>query len=100
MYKIIRKDEVIVLTGKEKGKIGKVKRLLKNKVWVVGINLRTYHKKNKGKNIGGIIKQEASINYSNIAIFNSAIGKADKVKRICKNGLKIRIFKTNKKPIK
>ncbi|CAA3705227.1 50S ribosomal protein L24 [Candidatus Portiera aleyrodidarum] len=80
MYKIKRNDVVIVITGKEKGKIGKVKRISKNKVWVVGINIRKHHKKNKGKTIGGIIKKEASINYSNVAIFNSAKGKADKKK--------------------
>ncbi|AGI27117.1 50S ribosomal protein L24 [Candidatus Portiera aleyrodidarum] len=100
MYKIKRNDEVIVITGKEKGKIGKVKRIRKNKVWVVGINIRKYHKKNKGKTKGGIIKKEASINYSNIAIFNSEKGKADKVIIKEKNGVKIRIYKKNKKPIK
>lgn len=100
MYKIKRRDEVIVITGKEKGRIGKVKRIIKNKVWVVGINIRKYHKKNKGKTTGGIIKKEASINYSNIAIFNLEKGKADKVIIKEKNGVKIRIYKKNKKPIK
>ncbi|AUI73232.1 50S ribosomal protein L24 [Candidatus Portiera aleyrodidarum] len=100
MYKLRRKDEVIVISGKDKGKVGKIKRILKQKVWVVGINIRKFHKKNKGNSIGGIKKKEASINCSNIAIFNSEVGKADKVKLISKNGFKTRMLRSTNKPLK
>ncbi|CEI58689.1 50S ribosomal protein L24 [Candidatus Portiera aleyrodidarum] len=100
MYKIKRNDEVIVITGNEKGKCGKVERIKNNKVWVGGINIRKYHKKNKGKKLGGIIKKEAPINYSNIAILNVETGQADKIIKKNKDGVKIRSYKKNKKPIK
>ncbi|URJ30252.1 50S ribosomal protein L24 [Blochmannia endosymbiont of Camponotus sp.] len=97
--KIKRNDEVIILSGKDKGKKGKVKHIFydKGRAIVTGINLIKKHQKpNPNKNQpGGIIEKEASVDLSNIAIFNTTLNKADRVGFKIKNGKKIRIFKSN-----
>ncbi|AEI75026.1 50S ribosomal protein L24 [Candidatus Moranella endobia PCVAL] len=96
--KIHRGDDVIVLTGRDKGKRGKVKTVLSTgKVIVEGINLVKKHQKailavNK---LGGIVEKEAAIHLSNIAIFNAATRKADRVSFKLEDGKKVRIFKSN-----
>ena len=73
--KIRREDEVIVLTGKDKGKRGKVRSVLSTgKVIVEGINLVKKHQKPVPalNQDGGIVEKEAAINVSNVAIFNPA----------------------------
>jgi large subunit ribosomal protein L24 len=80
--KIRRDDVVIILTGKDKGKNGKVTKVLETgKVIVEGINLVKKHQKPvQALNVqGGIVEQEAAIDASNVAIFNAATGKADRV---------------------
>lgn len=99
MRKIIRNDEVIVIAGRDKGKRGKVLRVLANDRLVVsGINMVKKHTKPNpmvGK-AGGIVEQEAAIAVSNIAIFNSATGKGDRVGfKVLEDGNKVRIFKSN-----
>ncbi|VFP84185.1 50S ribosomal protein L24 [Candidatus Erwinia haradaeae] len=101
--KIKRKDEVIILTGKDKGKRGKIQKvLLSGKVFVEGINLVTKHQKPVPSmhNSGGIMKKEAAIHISNVAIFNSETGKSDRVGFRFEEGQKVRFFKSNKKTIK
>ncbi|MCR3755456.1 MAG: 50S ribosomal subunit protein L24 [Sodalis sp. Psp] len=101
--KIHRGDEVIVLTGKDKGKRGKVKNVLSTgKAIVEGINLVKKHQKPAPdtNQQGGIIEKEAAINLSNLAIFNAAFSKADRVGFRIEDGKKIRIFKSNGKIIK
>jgi large subunit ribosomal protein L24 len=96
--KIRREDEVIVLTGKDKGKRGKVTRVLvTGKVVVEGINLVKKHTKpNPQLGItGGIVEKEAAIQVSNVAIFNPATGKADRVGFRLENDKKVRFFKSN-----
>lgn len=101
--KIHRDDEVIVITGKDKGKRGKVRKVLfTGKAIVDSINLVKKHQKpaptlNKQ---GGIIEQEAAIDLSNLAIFNADVGKADRVGFKIEDGKKIRVFKSNGKIIK
>ncbi|MXP67891.1 50S ribosomal protein L24 [Pantoea sp. Aalb] len=101
--KIRRNDEVIVLTGKDKGKRGKIKNVLSSgKVIVEGINLVKKHQKplpalNKP---GGIVKIEAAIQISNVAIFNAVTSKADRVGFRFEYGKKIRFFKSNNETIK
>lgn len=99
--KIKKNDEVIVLSGKDKGKRGRVTCVLSNKrkAVVIGINLVKKHQKPiPDKNqVGGIVEKEAYIDLSNLAIFNVALNKADHVGFIIKNGKKIRIFKSDKK---
>ncbi|WMY97288.1 MAG: 50S ribosomal protein L24 [Arsenophonus sp.] len=101
--KIRNNDEVIVLVGKDKGKRGKVKKILsKNKVLVEGINLIKKHQKPipSLNQPGGILEQESAIDISNIAIFNFKTGKADRVGFRIESGKKIRFFKSNNKIIK
>ncbi|CUX96201.1 50S ribosomal protein L24 [Candidatus Gullanella endobia] len=100
--KIHRNDEVIVITGKDKGRRGKVKDVLSTgKAIVEGINLVRKHKKPAAINQpGGILEKEMAINISNLAIFNTVTSKADRVGFKIKDGKKIRIFKSNCEIIK
>ena len=98
MFKIKRDDEVIVLAGKDKGKRGKVRRVLdNNKLVVSGINMVKKHSKpNPQAGVaGGIVEQEAPIQASNVAIFNPASNKADRVGFKVEGDKKVRIFKSN-----
>ena len=98
--KIRRDDEVIVLTGKDKGKRGKVKNVLSSgKVIVEGINLVKKHQKPVPalNQPGGIVEKEAAIQVSNVAIFNAATGK---VGFRFEDGKKVRFFKSNSETIK
>lgn len=82
MLKIKRDDEVVVVTGKDKGKRGKVLKVLDNgRLLVSGVQMIKKHQKpNPNAGIpGGIIEKEAPIQASNVAIFNSATNKADRV---------------------
>lgn len=98
MNKLKSDDEVIVITGKDKGKRGTVSRLVgKDRVVVAGINMVKRHTKanpNAGQ-AGGIIEKEASIHVSNVAIFNAAENKADRVGiAVAEDGSKKRVFKS------
>ena len=98
MRKIRRDDEVIVLTGKDKGKRGKVQRLVdENRVIVTGINMIKKHQKpNPNLGVaGGIVEKEAPIQASNIAIFNPSTNKADRVGFKVEGDSKVRVFKSN-----
>ena len=101
--KIRREDEVIVLTGKDKGKRGKVRSVLSTgKVIVEGINLVKKHQKPVPalNQDGGIVEKEAAINVSNVAIFNPATGKADRVGFRIEEGKKVRFYKSTNELIK
>lgn len=101
--KIRRDDEVIVLTGKDKGKRGKVKNVLSTgKAIVEGINLVKKHQKPvpATNQPGGIVDKEAAIDLSNLAIFNAATSKADRVGFKIEEGKKVRVFKSNGETIK
>lgn len=97
--KIRRDDEVIVLAGKDKGKRGKVTKVLaqEGKVFVEGVNLVKKHQRPvpQLQQAGGIIDKEAPIDVSNVAIFNPATGKADRVGFRFEDGKKLRFFKSN-----
>lgn len=100
MKKIKKGDEVIVLTGKQKGVRGKVLRIVKdgNKAIVEGANLVKKHiKPNPNTNTqGGIIEREAPLHISNIAIYNPITKKADKVGvKVLEDGKKVRCFKSS-----
>jgi large subunit ribosomal protein L24 len=99
MRKIKREDDVIVLTGRDKGKRGKVNKVLSDgKLIVSGIQMIKKHQKpNPQAGVaGGIIEKEASIQASNVAIYNPSTKKADRVGfKILEDGKKIRIFKSN-----
>jgi len=71
-YKIKRNDTVKVIAGKEKGKVGKVRSVLRgdNKVVVEGVNLVTKHVKRTAETAGYKFKREAAIHISNVALFD------------------------------
>lgn len=100
MKRIKKNDTVIVTVGKSKHHVGKVMRVVGDKVWVEGANLVSKHvKPNPQLEIkGGITSVEAGIHVSNIALYNEATKKADKVgfKFIEKDGkkYKTRYFKS------
>lgn len=99
MRKIKRDDEVIVIAGRDKGKRGKVTRVLADgRLIVSGINMIKKHQKpNPQMGVpGGIVEKEAAIQVSNVAIYNAATQKADRVGfKILENGDKVRVFKSN-----
>jgi len=100
MRKIRKGDDVIVTTGKDKGKRGNVVRVLEDdRVIVEGVNMIKRHTKpnpNAGQ-AGGIIEREAALHVSNVAVFNAVTGKADRVGfRVLQDGRKVRYFKSNK----
>ncbi|QIZ78467.1 50S ribosomal protein L24 [Ferrimonas lipolytica] len=101
--KIRRNDEVIVLTGKDKGKRGKVSQVLTTgKLLVEGVNLVKKHQKpNPQLGVqGGIVEKEAPIHASNVALVNPATGKADRVGFRVEDGAKVRFFKSNNELVK
>ncbi len=99
MQKIKKGDEVIVLAGRDKGKVGEVLLVLSNdRALVNDVNTVKRHTKpnpNKGQQ-GGIIEKESAIHISNIALYNPETKKADRVgfKKL-EDGRKVRYFKSN-----
>jgi large subunit ribosomal protein L24 len=104
MNKIRTGDEVIVLTGRDKGKRGKVvARIDVDHVTVDGVNMVKKHvKPNPMKGAtGGIVDKVMPIHQSNIAIFNAATGKGDRVGiKLLSDGKKVRVFKSSGEEIK
>jgi large subunit ribosomal protein L24 len=91
-----RNDNVIVITGKDRGKRGRVLKVLpeKNRLVVEGVNIITRHTKpNPGRNIkGGLIEREAPLHASNVQIVCPECGKATRIgRRILGDGRKVRI---------
>ena len=95
--KIKKGDEVIVLAGKDKGKRGAVLQALpsESRVVVAGVNIAARHTKPSQKNPeGGMVRKEASIHVSNVALFDAKAGKATRVGyKIENDGHKVRIAK-------
>ena len=101
----IKKDDtVIVLAGEDKGKTGKVLKVLvdKNRAIVEGINIGSKSAKPSAKNPqGGIVKQEASIHISNLSLIDPKSGKATRVAvKKTEDGKKVRIAKKSGEEIK
>lgn len=103
MRKIKRNDEVVVITGRDKGKRGRVSRVLPdNRVIVSGVQMVKKHQKpNPQLGVaGGIVEKEAPIQISNVAIYNPSTQKADRVGfKVSEDGNKIRVFKSDGKAI-
>lgn len=99
MSKIRKGDEVILNTGKDKGKRGTVLSVLESgQVVVEGVNVVKKHvRPNPMKgNPGGIVSKEMPVDISNVALFNRATQKADRVGfKTLEDGRKVRIFKSN-----
>ncbi|MBL4603061.1 MAG: 50S ribosomal protein L24 [Emcibacteraceae bacterium] len=97
-YKIRKGDDVIVLTGKDKGKSGEITEMMlsKGRAIVQGVNMVKRHTKQTQENEGGIISKEASIHISNLALKDPKTRKATKVGfKMEKDGTKIRISKSS-----
>ena len=98
MRKIRKEDDVIVITGKDKGNRGSVLSVLGDYVVVAGINkVKKHQKPNPMKGVeGGIVEMEKPIHVSNVAIYNAAAKKADRVGiKVLEDGRKVRVFKSS-----
>jgi len=103
MDKIRKNDEVIVLTGKDKGKRGVVKqRIDANYIVVEGVNVAKKATKPNPMTgaTGGIVDKLMPIHVSNVALFNAASGKADRVNSKVVDGKKVRVYKSNGEVVK
>lgn len=94
-FKIKTGDEVIVTTGKDKGKKGKVTKVLtaEARAIVSGVNIATKHQKPSAAGAGGIVKKELSIHISNIALVDPKEGKATRVGYKIEGDKKVRVAK-------
>ena len=99
MRKIRSNDEVVVITGKDKGRRGKVMQVLANgKVLVQGINrVKKHVKPNPNAGVqGGIVVKEMPMDSSIVMLVNPATGKGDRVGfKLLEDGKKVRVFKSN-----
>ena len=104
MNKIRKGDEVIVIAGRDKGKRGKVAlRQDDSHLVIEGINLVKKHTKPNpmAGTTGGIVEKTMPIHQSNVAIYNAATGKADRVGiKVLADGTKVRVFKSSGEEIK
>ena len=99
MQRIKKGDEIIVITGKDKGRRGTVLRVMPyDRVVVEGINVAKKHQRpdpNRGVG-GGIVEKEMPIHASNVMLYNPATKKGDRVGfRSLEDGRKVRYFKSN-----
>ena len=99
MSKIRKGDDVVVLSGRDKGKRGTVLQIIENnRIFVDNVNVIKKHVKpnpNRGET-GGIIEKEAPIQISNVALFNPNSNKADRVGyKLLEDGRKVRVFKSD-----
>ena len=103
MEKIRKNDEVIVLTGKDKGKRGLVQqRVDALHVVVEGVNVAKKAVKPNPMTgaVGGIVDKTMPINVSNVALFNAATGKADRVGVKLVDGKRVRVYKSTGEVVK
>ena len=103
MQKLKKGDDVILLSGKDKGKRGSVLRVESNgRVLVENCNMAKKHVKpnpNSGE-AGGIVEKEMPLHASNVALFNPATGKGDRVGiKTLEDGRKVRFYKSNKEVV-
>ena len=99
MQRIRKGDEVVVLAGRDKGKRGTVlRRVDADHVVVEGVNrVKKHQRPNPMKGVtGGIVDKDLPIHVSNVALFNPATKKHDRVAlKTLQDGRKVRIFKAN-----
>lgn len=98
MNRIRKGDQVIVTTGKDKGKQGEVVRVLGEKVVVSNINIVKRHTKPNPQagQPGGVVEREAPIHISNVMLFNPASGKGERIGiKVLEDGRKLRVFRSS-----
>jgi large subunit ribosomal protein L24 len=107
MHKIKKGDEVIVIAGKDKGRRGKVVRVVEGtRVVVENVNVAQKHQRASGQigspnaRPGGIVKREMPLSISNVALYNPATKKGDRVGvRTLADGRRVRVFRSNKEMV-
>lgn len=103
MQRIKQGDEVIIITGKDKGKLSTVTKILENeKVLVSGVNTVKKHQRgNPSLGVaGGIVDKDMPIHISNVALYNPKTKKADRIGfRVSSSGKKERYFKSNNESV-
>ena len=100
--KLKKGDEVIVLTGKDKGKTGKITKVNSaiNKAIITGINKVKKHQKPSNNQAGGIVEKEMPIHISNLAYYDTALKRGVKIGfKFLNKGKKIRYNKQTQKEI-
>ena len=98
MNRIRKGDQVLVITGKNKGQRGDVLRVDGDRVFVSNVNLVKRHTKPnpQANQAGGIVEREASIHLSNVQLFNPATNKGERVgTKTLEDGRKVRVFRSN-----
>ncbi len=98
MRKIRREDEVIVISGRDRGRVGEVVQVMPDgRLLVAGVNMvRKHVRANPQTNEqGGIVSREAPIQASNVAIYNRDTSKADRVGIRAEDGKRVRFFKSS-----
>ena len=96
--RIKKGDQVVINTGKDKGKQGEVVRVEGDRVVVSNVNIVKRHTKpNPQAGIaGGVVEREASIHISNVALLNPATGKGERVGfKVLEDGRKLRVFRSS-----
>jgi large subunit ribosomal protein L24 len=96
MQKIRKGDKVVVLTGKDKGRTGEVLRVMpkEDRALVRGVNIVVRHQRQTQTQEGGLIRKEAPIHLSNIAVADKA-GKPTRVGFEVREGKKVRVAKSS-----
>jgi len=99
MKRIKKGDDVIVTTGKDKGRRGTVLRVNEDdRVLIEGVNVvRKHQKPNPNAGVqGGIVEQERAVHASNVKLYNPVTGKGDRIGvKTLEDGRKVRFFKSN-----
>jgi len=96
MQKIRKGDKVVVLAGKDKGRTGEVLRVMpkEDRALVRGVNIVVRHQRQTQNQEGGLIRKEAPIHLSNLAMADPKDGKPTRVGfRVEKDGSKVRVAK-------
>jgi len=98
MNRIRKGDQVVVISGKDKGKRGDVVRMAGDKLVVANVNVVKRHTKPNPQagQPGGVIEREAPIHISNVMLFNPASGKGERVAfKVLEDGRKLRVFRSS-----
>ncbi len=98
MNRIRKGDQVVVVTGKNKGQRGEVTRVVGARVYVANVNLVKRHTKPnpQANQPGGIVEREASIHASNVMLFDTATAKGARVGyKILEDGRKVRVYRSS-----
>ena len=97
MNRIRKGDQVLVITGKNKGQRGDVLRVAGERVFVSNVNLVKRHTKPnpQAQQPGGIVEREAPIHISNVMLYDLATGKGERVgRKTLGDGRKVRVYRS------